>query len=52
MFSVNVTGIVTAKDRLVISQSKKELKNKMNYFFEETNSDEIIRQKFRPNKKS
>jgi len=52
LFSVNVTGIVTAKDRLVISQSKKELKNKMNYFFEETNSDEIIRQKFRPNKKS
>ncbi|MGU9963820.1 MAG: type ISP restriction/modification enzyme [Candidatus Halichondribacter symbioticus] len=46
----NVTGIVTAKDNLVIDNSKHELINKINRFIDENKTDDEIRQIFFPKK--
>lgn len=51
LFSVNVTGIVTARDGLVISESKEGLLWRMKKFFDETKTDEQIRIEFFWNKK-
>ncbi len=47
----SVTGIVTAKDNLVIDRSKQGLINKINQFIDTDKTDDEIRQIFFPNKK-
>lgn len=51
LFPVNVTGIVTARDGLVIDSDKEQLKNRISYFSDSANSDHDVRQKFFGNKK-
>lgn len=51
LFPVNVTGIVTARDGLVIDDNREELKNRIEYFANPENTDEQVRQKFFGNKK-
>lgn len=48
----NVTGIVTAKDKLVIDFTKIELEKKIMRFVEPSKTDEQVRSEFFPNKKS
>lgn len=52
LLPVNVTGIVTARDSLVIDMTQKELERKMNYFSDSSLSDNEVRNYFFPNKKS
>ena len=49
---VNVTGIVTARDSLVISYTKEELVNNITAFRNPKKTDEAIRAEFFPNKKA
>jgi len=51
LFVEKATGIVTARDTLVISENKSSLLKNINYFCDENNSDDDIRKKFFPNKK-
>ncbi|WP_417249643.1 type ISP restriction/modification enzyme [Celeribacter sp.] len=48
----NVTGIVTAKDGLVIDFSKSELTDRISAFADPTKSDDQVRSEFFPNKKA
>lgn len=47
-----VTGIVTAKDALVIDFTKQSLKDRINRFVDPTKTDEQVRSEFFPNKKA
>lgn len=51
LFTVNVTGIVTARDALVIDDNREELKKRIEYFANPENSDDEVRQRFFGNKK-
>ncbi len=51
MFLENVTGIVTARDKLVIDKDKKVLLKRINLFCDETKTDDEIRSIFFGNKK-
>lgn len=51
LFPVNVTGIVTARDGLVIDQDREKLKERISYFADPQISDEQVRQKFFGKKK-
>lgn len=50
LFPINVSGIVTARDGLVINRNKTQLLNHINYFFNPANSDDDVRHKFFANK--
>lgn len=52
LMPINTTGIVTARDFLVIDQNKEKLLNRIKEFADSTKTDDEIRQKFFPNKKS
>lgn len=52
LFPVNVTGIVTARDGLVIDFTKKELKQKIKKFADPTQTDDEVRAALYPNKKA
>lgn len=51
LFSVNVTGIVTARDSLVTDQNKEQLEKRIKYFSDTDHDDYKIRQKYFGNKK-
>jgi predicted helicase len=51
LFTVNVTGIVTARDSLVIKSKKDELENNINLFTDINFSDDETRKHFFGNKK-
>ncbi len=51
LMPINVTGIVTARDSVVIDIDKKELLKRINMFCDESISDNEIRQILFPNKK-
>ena len=51
MLTTNVTGVVTARDGLVIADNDAELKNRIQNFCEISKTDEEIRHEFFPNKK-
>lgn len=51
LFTKNTTGIVTARDALVIDVNKKDLINRIRNFCDETFSDQEIRIKYFGNKK-
>lgn len=50
LFSINVTGIVTARDGFVIDFDKSELNRRIEVFSDQNQSDEYIRRKFFGNK--
>jgi predicted helicase len=52
MFTINTTGIVTARDGLVISEDKDDLINRMKVFCDKSKSDKEIRELFFGHKKS
>ncbi len=52
LFPIKVTGIVTARDSVVIDISKEKLKKRMNEFTDYRKSDEEIRNYLFPNKKA
>ena len=52
IFPVNVTGIVTARDGLVIAQTRAELLERMRRFFDPLRTDEQIRNEFFGSKKA
>lgn len=52
LMPANVTGIVTAKDGLVIDFSELELRNKITRFVDQSRSDDQIRSEFFPMKKT
>lgn len=52
LFSVNVTGIVTARDNFVIDISKANLIKRIKEFSDDNQSDDEIRKKFFHNKKN
>jgi len=51
LFREKTTGIVTARDGLVISESKEDLLDKIKIFCDDSYKDEEIRKKFFPKKK-
>lgn len=51
LFSLNVTGIVTARDGFVIDFEKSILKNRIEDFADQNQSDDFIRRKYFGNKK-
>lgn len=51
LFPVNVTGIVTARDALVIDFTRKELRNKIKRFADPSRTDSEVRREFFGNKK-
>ncbi|MGI6477815.1 MAG: type ISP restriction/modification enzyme [Salinivirgaceae bacterium] len=51
LFSLNVTGIVTARDGFVIDFEKSVLKNRIEDFADQNQSDDFIRRKYFGNKK-
>nr|WP_279614819.1 type ISP restriction/modification enzyme [Sphingomicrobium astaxanthinifaciens] len=51
LYSVSVTGIVTARDHLAIDYTANELSYKIGHFVDENQSDDAIRQRFFSHKK-
>jgi len=52
LFSVNVTGVLTARDKLVIDFSKNDLQKRIAHFSELSNTDNEIRTEFFGNRQS
>lgn len=52
LFPTYVSGIVTARDQLVIDINKEQLKYRMSLFFDSSRTDDQIRRDFFPNKKT
>jgi predicted helicase len=52
LMPVNVTGIVTAKDRLVIDFTKQGLADRIRRFIDPSKTDDQVRTEFFPNKKA
>ena len=52
IFLVNSVGIVTARDKLVIDQNEKNLRNRISHFRNPTQTDEIIAQTYNLKNKS
>ena len=51
LFPINVTGIVTARDPLVIDTHKEDLNKRISYFANPENTDDQVREKFFGHKK-
>ena len=51
LFPVNVTGIVTARDSLVVDANRAILKERITYFSDPANTDDEVRQRFFGHKK-
>ncbi|MAA79736.1 MAG: hypothetical protein CL916_10795, partial [Deltaproteobacteria bacterium] len=52
LFLVSASGIVTARDAVVIDTDKDALQRRMQYFFDPRNKDDEVRQTLFPNKKA